>query len=157
MDVLSLFILIFALYKKDRRCLPVCAVSAAYCISHSIFLVPATHGTVFYDFFRFINIPFLAIVLLVSVLTFRHPFENGKRYVLPIILNASALVIRIIRRIFFHMQGQQVMADGADIQGRYDILVLGCTILDVLFICMFFGMMICLIIVLRRKRMEINP
>ena len=157
MDILSIVVLIIAIVKKDKRCLPVCILSFLYSVSYTIFVFPTMQETVFYDVFRTINVPFLAIVLVVSVLTFRKPFENGKRYILPIIFNGGALVVRIIRKVFYYTQGLQIKADGADIQSEYNVLVLGCTILDVLFSCAFLGIMICLIVILRRKRVEISP
>ncbi len=157
MDILAVVVLLIALVKKDKRCLPVCMIACLYSIIHSIFSIPKMITSAIYPVIRFINIPLLVVLLLASVITFRKPFENAKRYVLPIVFSGGALCTKILRRIMFALQVHRLAETGVDGWEMQRILGVLCTIFDVLYVVMFLGLLVSLIIVLNRKPNERNP
>lgn len=154
MDILSLIVLVLAIVKKDKRCLPVCVIACVYACAHAFYRLPAILGTIFFKVFSIINIPILVILLLASILTFYKPFENGRKYRSSIIFSAGILVIRIVRKTFFHNQLQQFVLNETVVLDSYDVLTVGYTIIDSLFAILFLGFMICIIVVLNRDMKE---
>ena len=153
MVILSIVVLRIAIVKKDKRCLPVCILACLYSIMHSIFRTPQLADTLLYNVFSVVNIPFLITMLLVTVLVFRKPFENEKRYILPIICCTGVLLNKVTRWIFFRIQVERVRlgADGYEISKQ---ISRGCNYLDIIYSAFFCGMIVALICVLNRAKTE---
>ena len=154
MDILSIVVLIIAIVKKDKRCLPVCILACLYSIMHSIFRTPQLADTLLYDVFSVVNIPFLITMLIVTVLVFRKPFENEKRYILPIICCTGVLLNKVTRRIFFCIQAERVNGVGADGYEIFKQISRGSNYLDIIYSVFFCGMIVALICVLNRAKTE---
>ena len=81
MVIISIVAVYLAIKKQDRRCMPVCILACLYSLMHLVFRAHQLADTMLYDVFSVVNIPLLIIMLIITVLVFRKPFENEKRYV----------------------------------------------------------------------------
>ena len=154
MDMLSLIVLVLAIIKRDKRCLPVCIVACVFAVSHTVFKLPSMQETVFFDVFSVISIPFLIVLLAVCFIVFRKPFESGKKCISPIVFSAAILLVKVVRKVFYHYQVQQLFLSGPAAMDMYDFLAKGCTVLDSIYALLFLGFMISIIIVLNRSGKE---
>ena len=157
MVIISIVAVYLAIKKQDRRCMPVCILACLYSLMHLVFRAHQLADTMLYDVFSVVNIPFLIIMLIVTALVFRKPFENEKRYVLPIIFCTGVLVVKVIRRIFFHIQTTRANEVGADGFELFNQISRGSILLDIIYFVFFCGMIVTLICVLNRAKTERNP
>ena len=154
MVILSLIAFTLAIKKKNYRYLLICILDCIYCIAHSIFRTPALNDTVLYEVLSAINIPLLLTMLIAAVWAFYKPLKNDKRCFFPIVFCAGIVANKIIRKVFFHIQAQCVVNTYEEGIKLTSDLMLGLTILDVVYSVLFCCMMISIIIILKRTKAE---
>lgn len=115
MILFAVLFLIYAVIKKTYRYIPICIAMALYAVIYQLRGDPAMASTPLFDFLSVFDWIMLAAVVAVVIWTCVKREEGEKICSLPITLAVSALAVRIVQYINYHVLIDRAMRPGADV------------------------------------------
>lgn len=154
MVLLALIAVIITLKKKQHRYLPVTGVAFVYGLANFIVSFAVLADTLVHRVSNALAFPLAAVLLVLSILLFLKPNEDGKKNYVPVILCAGIVVDRIIKRLAYFINSLYVITSGVETIQLSNGLLIVVTALDVIHLLLACTMMIRVIACLNKTNTE---